>query len=184
MQLAALIIFVLCVVVALAVGVMAAWSDFRSLTIPNIYPLIIVLAFAAAALDVHFLAPGIAFETPLRHLAAGAIIFVVTFILFTAGTFGGGDSKLLSAFALWTGLRGLMGLLFYTACIGGMIGLAAILIRKFRPFSKTGTGSWIGRLQAGENRVPYGVAISIGAFLAFLERGYTDFHTFSLFLER
>ena len=116
------------------------------------------------------------------HLAVGAGMLAVTFVMYSFNVFGGGDSKLLSAYALWAGLVGLLPLVFYMALSGGVLGLLTIFIRKSKPFKAPREGSWIARVQAGENRVPYGIPIGVGALVAFLQLDYIDTATLGAFL--
>jgi len=168
-----LIVFVFCVAVALGTGVLACISDFKGLTIPNLYPALVVGTFVPAA-GVVYLSGSSIMGPPLMHLAVAGGVFFLTFILFAVKAFGGGDSKLLTAYALWAGPAGFVQLLFYMAVSGGLLGLVTILIMKKKPFKDPKEGSWIARVQAEESRVPYGIPIVIGAFVAFLQAGFFD----------
>ncbi|HEY8191452.1 MAG TPA: prepilin peptidase [Alphaproteobacteria bacterium] len=176
-----LIIFLLSVFCAIGLGILSGLADFRGLRIPNIYPLLIACAFVPAFGAAHFGGAGV--MGPLwPHLAVGAGMLLVTFIMYSFHIFGGGDSKLLTAYALWTGLVGLLPLVFYMAISGGLLGIVTIFIRKKKPFKSPPEGSWIARVQAGENRVPYGIPIGIGALMAFVELGYLTPETLGRFL--
>ena len=116
---------------------------------------------------------GMEFFAPWKsHLLAGVIMFVLTFLLFTAKVIGAGDSKLCSAFALWVGVSGLASYLFYMAILGALLGIATKLLqgRQLVPAAKE--GSWIAKSQSGGNGVPYGIAICFGAIVAFYALGY------------
>jgi Flp pilus assembly protein protease CpaA len=58
-------------------------------------------------------------------------------------------------------------LLIYMALSGALLAFATLAIRKIKPFKKAKEGSWIAQVQAGGNRVPYGIPIAFGAFVAF-----------------
>lgn len=175
------ILYIFSVIVALGLGGLAAWSDYKGMTIPNIVPLGIALAFLAGY-GVSVFGGAEVFSGWQSHLAAGGIVLVVTFIMYALRLIGGGDSKLVAAFALWVGLRELMTLLFYMALLGAFLGLGALLIKKFRPFKNVPEGSWIQRLQAGEGVVAYGIPISFGATVAFWKMGLLSPATLQLFL--
>lgn len=63
-------------------------------------------------------------------LAASACVFVGAAILFAAGVFGGGDTKLIAAMALWTQFAGLPRFLLVTSAAGGILGLIWIIRRR------------------------------------------------------
>jgi len=169
----ALVIFVFCVVVALGTGVLAGLSDLRGLVIPNVHHLLVAGSFVLAYMAIYFSGSEVMGSLP-THIGAGVGTLVITFVLYSLRLLGGGDSKLMSAYALWVGTQGLLAMLFYMGIAGVVLGLSAILIRKRKPFKNPKEGSWIARLQAGENAVPYGIPIVIGAFVAFFQNGYLD----------
>lgn len=176
-----LIVFLFSVIVALGAGAFAAWSDFKSMTIPNECHMIVIGAFCFALASVHFSGIDVFSQLPW-HLGAAAGIFVVTFLMFQAGMMGGGDSKLLSVYALWTAWVGLLPLIFYMAVFGAVLAVAAITIKKKKPFKDPVPESWLGRVQAGENRVPYGIPIFLGAVVAFIQLGYLSPETMVIFI--
>lgn len=75
-----------------------------------------------------------------------------------------------------------MPFLFYMALVGGVLGLVALALRKWKPVKNPAEGSWIARVQAGENKVPYGAAIAAGALASFVELGYFSSEVLSSFL--
>lgn len=176
-----LIVFLLSVFCAIGLGILSGMADFRGLRIPNLYPLIIACVFFPAFAAAHFAGVGV-MGLFWPHLAVGAGMLLVTFIMYSLNIFGGGDSKLLSAYALWAGLVGLLPLVFYMAISGGVLGLLTIFIRKKKPFKAPREGSWIARVQAGENRVPYGIPIGIGALVAFLQMDFLSAETLGAFM--
>lgn len=168
-----LFVIIFCVLVALGLGVAGAVSDLRGLIIPNIYVGGILIAFIPAYVAFWFFARESGFfDDWISHLGAFGIVFIGSFILFSLNMFGAGDSKLCSAFALWTGMSGLSAFIFYTAVIGGLLGVATLLLRRHKPFAQVKEGTWLARAQAGENAVPYGIAITGGALMSFLWLGY------------
>ena len=92
-------------------------------------------------------------------------VFVVSFALFLAGRFGGGDVKLLTASALWAGPSLIISMLVVMAVTGGALAVlvwAVQLLRRYRPASY-GDVSLTTAAYAVPNRLPYGVAIAAGA---------------------
>ena len=122
------------------------------------------------------------FFSPLQHLLAGLIVFGVTAAMFAFNMLGAADSKLGTAFALWVGLKGLFPFLFYMTLVGGVLGLVALGLKKWTPVKAPADGSWIARVQAGESKVPYGVAIVLGALASFVNIGYFSIDLLRAFL--
>ena len=166
-------VIVFCALIALGFGAASAWSDVTRLTIPNLYAALIGAAFIPAYVGVALLAPDVdLFFSLQNHIFAAAIVFAVTYGLFFFKLIGGGDSKLLTVYALWTGLNGLMPLLFFMALVGGLLGFMTLVFQKNTFIEKPAAGGWIEKAQSGKSDVPYGVAIFIGAVVAFWQVGY------------
>ena len=170
-----LFIVIFCAIVALGFCMASAWSDWNGMVIPNVYPAGVLLSFVIAYGATYALAPDITYFSSLKsHLIALGAIFGVTFILFSLRMIGAGDSKLAAVVALWVGLEGLMTFLFFMGIVGGLLGLVALYIQKAKPAKEPSEGSFVDRVQKGESAVPYGIAIAIGAIVAFYMVGYFD----------
>lgn len=168
-----LFLIVFCLMVAVGFSISSAVSDFRSMTIPNLFAGLIVLAFVPAYLADMFTGDGLEFFVSWKsHVLAASIVFVVTFLLFMGRVIGAGDSKLCAALALWVGLGGLAPYLFYMALIGALLGVATKILNSKKLIAAPAEGSWIAKSQAGEQGVPYGIAICVGALIAFYQLGY------------
>lgn len=166
-------IIIFCAIVALGFGGAAAWSDYQRLMIPNLYSVCIGASFILSFLFVTFMAPELdIFASWKSHLFSAIFIFFVTYILFFFKVIGGGDSKVLTVYALWVGFAGIMPLMFFMACAGGVLGIATLALRKWKPVKAPVKGSWIEKAQAGGQDVPYGIAIFIGAIASFWQVGY------------
>ena len=159
--------------VALLLGVvfittiLACLSDINTLRIPNLYSVVVIVAFA-----IGFIAAPESFGSWKEHLGAFAIILTVTYIMFMVGMMGGGDSKFGSALALWVGAHGLLFFIFWMGLMGGIIGGISLYFKKKKPVQNPKEGSWIAQVQAGRNAVPYGIAISFGAWAALWQTGF------------
>jgi len=141
---------------------MAAFSDLFTMTIPNRVSLILAVSFLV-------LAPlsGLAIQTIGMHLAAAAIVFSACFALFALNVMGGGDAKLLSATALWFGLnQSLLFLMTDVAMIGGLITLL-ILMARAQSDTILAFGLPVPNSILIAKKIPYGIAIAIGGFMAF-----------------
>jgi prepilin peptidase CpaA len=132
-----------CVLVA------AAW-DVSKFEIPDEISIVLIVLAAAYGLTT----PGFGW---LSHAAAPALVFAVGLLLFARGWMGGGDIKLLTALASWTGLAGLPLLLVGTALAGGGVALVLLLARRFNAAAKG------PRLLHRGAPLPYALAILGGA---------------------
>ncbi len=144
-----------------AVMIMAALSDLFTLTIPNRLSIILVAVFFPVAL-----LAGLPLEQIGMHLAAGLGILLVGFILFSTGTLGGGDAKLLAAASLWVGIAPLMDFFVYVALIGGALAVGILLYRRVPETAVVGP-EWAHRLHRKKTGIPYGIAIAGAALIAF-----------------
>ncbi len=152
---AILLVFPLCLA-------FAAISDLLTMTIPNRVSLILIVSFC-------LLSPlsGLALPAVGMHALGAAIVFGICFALFALNTIGGGDAKLLSAAALWFGYDpALLSFLTYVGVIGGLVTLAILLIRS-QANTILAIGLPVPNSVLMAKKIPYGIAIAIGGFLAF-----------------
>lgn len=163
-------------------GVLAAWSDFKGLTIPNSYSLIVIVVFFVTYGLLWAFGREDMFFPFLSHILAALIIFGVTMGMFALNAIGAADSKLATAFALWVGLKGLFPFLFFMSLFGGVLGIGALILKKYKPLKAVPAGTWLARVQGGENKVPYGIAIVLGALASFVNLGYFRGEVFTSFL--
>jgi prepilin peptidase CpaA len=145
-------------------AILAALSDLTSYTIPNWISLALAGAFALLAVTVRLPLPVVGI-----HVATGLAALLAGMGLFALGWIGGGDAKLLSACCLWFGWPGAREFLLDTALAGGAFAFLLIVARGqlLRPFLPLQAGGWIGRLTTPGEPAPYGVAIAVGALIAF-----------------
>lgn len=176
-----MIIYIGSVLAALGLGALAGWSDIRRMTIPNYIVVMVLVTFLTGYMAAWWGGAGI-FSSFKAHLLAGGIGLIVTFIMFCLKIIGGGDSKLAAAFAVWMGSGGLSAYLFFMALSGALFAALTLVLKKRKPVKKPFPGSWIARAQAGENVVPYGVPIALGAVAGFIESGLMMPDNLSLFL--
>jgi prepilin peptidase CpaA len=149
-------------VIAIAVLAVIAYGDVRFRRIPNAA----TLAIAALGLTRIILAQNAVAAS--YTLAAAAVIFAVTFLLFWRGAFGGGDAKLITAMALVIGHQQLLNFLFLMSASGGVLALVVLIRDKFEPalgrLCRRTTAPRVKthpRVAAAENgTVPYGVAVA------------------------
>ena len=110
---------------------------------------------------------GLGLQAIGMHLAAAAIVFSACFALFAFNVMGGGDAKLLSATALWFGLNeSLLFLMTDVAIIGGFITLLILMVRA-QSDTILAIGLPVPNSVLIAKKIPYGIAIAIGGFMAF-----------------
>ena len=104
---------------ALPIGVWVAWSDMKSMKIPN--KAVMALGIAFLVLGLALVAAGVLpFKAFLWALALGAMVLVAGFVGNAAGLFGAGDAKfaaVMAPFFIGGDLRFILGL--YAACLLG-----------------------------------------------------------------
>ncbi|CAN7525973.1 prepilin peptidase [Rhizobium rhizogenes] len=155
LEAATLLIFPLCLSVA-------AISDLLTMTIPNRVSLILLGAFIMLAPFVGLTLPEIG-----MHIAGAAIVFCACFAFFALNVMGGGDAKLLAASALWFGFDpSLLAFLVYVSFIGGALTIVILMIRS-QSNTIMAMGLPVPNSLLIAKKIPYGIAIAIGGFLAF-----------------
>ena len=149
------LIFPLCMAVA-------ALSDLFTMTIPNRVSVILLGAFVIVAP-----LAGLGVATIGMHLIAGAIVFSVCFALFALNIMGGGDAKLLTASAVWFGFNSsLFEFVIYVSIFGGLLTLLILMMRK-QENAILASGLPVPPLLFTAKKIPYGIAIGLGGFLAY-----------------
>ncbi|MDA9410575.1 pilus assembly protein CpaA [Bradyrhizobium sp. CCBAU 45384] len=121
-------------------------------------------------------------DSPLQlaeSLIAGAILFLLLFMIYQRGWIGGGDVKLLVALAIGLPLTGIVQLLTVTALAGGVLALVHLMMRLL-PYPRLAPAgsSFARRVYAVERwrhlrhaPLPYGVAIACGGIWTIFSRG-------------
>ena len=144
-----------------ALLLLAAASDVRSLRIPNLLPMLVLLLFVAAWLW------GFPFRDPLwSHLTHFALALVGGMALFHFRWFGGGDAKLYAAVAIWFGLGNAILLLLLTTVTGALIVVARMFFHVLRALASNADRSAPGQPSLFERKIPYGIAIAAGGITA------------------
>ena len=142
----------------------AAASDLFTMTISNRVSLALVAGFFVLAF-----AGGMAPYEMLSHVGAGALLLVVAFTCFAMGWMGGGDAKVAASVALWFGFGQLMDFLLYASLFGGALTLLVLQFRQWPlPYGLAGQ-AWLARLHDKESRIPYGIALALGALTVYPE---------------
>jgi prepilin peptidase CpaA len=133
----------------------AALEDAARFRISNITSLVVLAgAIAAAVIE----GPSFALW---QNVVALIVILVAGTAAFSGGWLGGGDVKLFAAAGLWFDLKSAVWFVALTFFAGGIVALGYLASRPFRK-----------RSQSMKNtRVPYGIAIALGALSMVLIEG-------------
>src|SRR5262249_51342018 len=132
----------------------ASTRDVQERRIPNWTVISLVVLF----LPWIFIGPGVSL---LSSLAAAGIVFAITVAFVALGLFGAGDSKLMTAVALFAGLPLLAYFAFGTVLFGGALAVFSLALEPRRALALIQLRS-IGDPGRG---IPYGVAISLAGIL-------------------
>ena len=128
--------------------------DIASRQVPNAVPVALLGLFA-----IQVAVAGHRDMAPLwAHVATGAVLLAVGFVLFLMGALGGGDGKLMAAAGLWIGPFEIGGFLFGVGLLGLALGLFSLL-----PFDAT------RRMRAN---LPFAVAVSPPAIVLLAQRAF------------
>ena len=135
-------------------GLYAAWSDLRSRRLSN--ELCLIVAATGIALGFWFGGMALASSAALHGLIALAIGAAV----FAFGGLGGGDAKYYAAVACWFELGRAVTLLAMVSLAGLVLASGWLLALRM--------GAMSGADQTNDRRVkvPFGIAIAVGAVLA------------------
>jgi prepilin peptidase CpaA len=134
----------------------AAISDVKHRLIPNSAVLIIVILFAIRAVAEPWV-------SIISSLEAALIVFFIGFGLYAFRIIGAGDSKLITAVALFVGLERLPQFIFATSIVGGALAVGSLAANPKRALvmiQMRGKGDF-GR------KIPYGVAIAVAGLYTF-----------------
>ena len=145
----------------------AASSDLFTMTISNRLSIALVAGFAVLTV-----VSGMALPAIGLHLAAGALVLVISFVLFTQGWIGGGDAKLAAATALWFGFDYLFDYVVYASIFGGVLTLLIIQFRHMALPEVLAKQAWIQRLHERSGGVPYGIALAAAALVVYPNTGW------------
>lgn len=143
----------------------AAYSDWRSFRIPNYMPGILVLLFLVLQAFGGF--------APMvwgNYLHFG-IALLGGMLMFGLGWLGGGDAKLYAAIALWLPLGNAILLLLATVFSGLLLAVIYLITRKARRKKRVAIQSMDAKK---ESRIPYGVAIVVGAIITASTVGWSN----------
>ncbi|GLQ19949.1 prepilin peptidase [Algimonas porphyrae] len=135
----------------------AAYTDFWSMKIPNKVSLAMAAGFVIALPMTWQGLPALA-----EHLSVGLVFFAAGFAMFALGWLGGGDAKLMAAISLWFGWGDVMPFVLYTTLFGAALGIFMMLSDTLLPV-RVRTSELGMRMFQGGKDMPYGLALAAGA---------------------
>ncbi len=153
--------FVLLLVFPMAMAFAAA-NDLFTMKIPNKISLVLIAAFAVAALYVR-----LPVEDAMKYVGIGAAVLAAGFVMFSMRLLGGGDAKLMAAGALWMGPDHALLYIAYVTIFGGLLSGLFLAYRKFVPVNAEVVPSWAVRLHAQGTGIPYGMAIAAAGLVMY-----------------
>jgi len=150
----------------------AAWRDIATRTIPDTISILLLIIGAAARI---LLGPA---EFAMS-LASALMLFLLLMIAFSRELIGGGDVKIMTAFAVGLSPIDSVRFVIATTIAGGLLGVVYILLSLTRKVTRLRGGipfltrvivveAWRVRRRAP---LPYGVAIAAGGVFVTLHRG-------------
>ena len=110
-------------------------------------------------------------------VAAGAVIFAITFALFRCGVIGGGDAKLIPATALVVGYGEVLEFLFLMSLCGGALAVVTMAADKLKsPLKRLrGPASFCSTAEIDDlgvpseaSTVPYGFAVAAAGLMTLI----------------
>ena len=137
----------------------AAYYDGRFMIIPNWISIALIIGFAGFAAVY-----GFTFEDWLWHLGVCVAVFAIGLIFFFLNAMGGGDVKLLAATSIWFGVTGLLPFIFYVSTLGALLAIGKMI---WIAIAARRVGTKLSRKLLMKSEIPYGIAIALGAILAF-----------------
>lgn len=160
------ILISLCLLLAAALFIACAVTDFRTWKIPNT----LVLAASAAYVPYGFLSQMAGWKPaadPLTDLGAAALLFVIGFAFWAVKLFGAGDAKLFFPVGLFTGWANLLP---YALNLVLLAVVAFLLLKWPLPLQvrMTAFGTRLEEIRK-TGKVPYGVVMVGALFLTFIQ---------------
>lgn len=136
---------------------MAAYTDFWSMKIPNLVSLAMAAGFF---LTLPLTWQG--FPAFGEHMMMGTIFFLAGFGMFAFGWLGGGDAKLMAAISLWFGWADALPFILATTIFGAALGILLVFGGQIVPI-RLRTSAFGMKLFQGGKDMPYGLALAAGA---------------------
>ncbi len=154
----------------------ATVSDIRYYILSNKLCLVVALLYPIFITTLYISGTPLAITYIGYSVGISLVIFLALVALFALGLLGGGDVKFIPAVILWAGPAHSLQFLIITAISGGVISMIYLSFFYVKSLNATKSSekinfsmpiSMISKNE--ENKIPYGVAISIGGFYVAFE---------------
>lgn len=142
-------------VVAFTALLVAAAIDVVAFEVPDVISIVI----GVMAVSHGLITPDFAWWP---HALAPVLMFAFGLLAFARGWLGGGDVKLMTATAAWTGIGGLPVFFLATSIAGGVLLLTLFILRRGWKAAR-GTVPSFGKVLSSDAPIPYAVAVAVGA---------------------
>ncbi len=145
-------------------------TDWRWQRIPNqaTYPTMLVGLLLGAAEGLSGIGVGEPFRDGfLDHLSGLVLAFLVCYPFYAGGGLKAGDAKMLMAIGALRGATFLLYAALYGALVGGLLAIVLIALHRLAP-PETEVVDPFWRVM--KSRIPYGVALGVGALIALAQR--------------
>lgn len=128
-----------------ALMLVVIYTDITRYIIPNWLNLTVLLLFPVMYFTSPDLPEGYSVWMALAIMLA---VFAFGFVLFATHILGGGDVKLLTALALWTGAQASLEFLFLFAILGGVFVILLVMLREIVDPADVQVHEWRGSARA------------------------------------
>jgi prepilin peptidase CpaA len=107
----------------------------------------------------------------LHALAGAAAGFAVFLVFYLLGGMGGGDVKLMAGFGALLGTGRLIEAALWTAGVGGLLALGAVVFQSLRRRFGSGKRIETAAEKGRRDSIPYAPAITLGVWLSLVPKG-------------
>jgi prepilin peptidase CpaA len=107
----------------------------------------------------------------LHALAGAAAGFAVFLVFYLLGGMGGGDVKLMAGFGALLGTGRLIEAALWTAGVGGLLALGAVVFQSLRRRFGSGKRIETAAEKGRGDSIPYAPAITLGVWLSLVPKG-------------
>lgn len=140
----------------------AALQDFVEMRISDYIHLGLITSFAIFSLPA-----SLGWTEMALRVGVAIALFLIFIPVNQFGLMAGGDIKLIAASSLWfTPIQGTSTFLLVMTAVGGALAIVHLLVARTPIPAFFPNIAWCNSMVTGLGKIPYGIGISVGAFLA------------------